>query len=209
MIQISNIGGPIHIGNLLFIVWMSDTGALILGRTMKKKTKKKRNKDATMTKSMNNGDNEEEEEDKGSFVSFLKSISPGKTMPGILGGIITGPISSLMYPITLPPSTILSSFFSVEEGQCYNNENDECSTTSLSYITVQLSTLYNNPTNQKILLGLLLSTSGIIGDLAESSVKRMSMKKDSGSLLPGHGGVVDRFDSLFVAAIVYYYLILA
>lgn len=209
MIQISNIGGPIHIGNLLFIVWMSDTGALILGRIMKKKTKKKRNNDATTTKSMDNGDNEEEE-DKGFFISFLKSISPGKTMAGLLGGIITGPISSLIYPITLPPSTILSSLLSVEEGQCNNNEDEECSTTSSSsYITVQLSTLYNNPTNQKILLGLLLSASGIIGDLAESSVKRMSMKKDSGSLLPGHGGVVDRFDSLFVAAIVYYYLILA
>jgi phosphatidate cytidylyltransferase len=48
-----------------------------------------------------------------------------------------------------------------------------------------------------------------MGDLAESSVKRMSGKKDSSEVLPGHGGVVDRFDSLLTAGIVYYYWVLA
>jgi phosphatidate cytidylyltransferase len=61
---------------------------------------------------------------------------------------------------------------------------------------------------QIMLLGFLVSIFAQIGDLVESLLKRNTGAKESGNLLPGHGGILDRFDSLiFVGAVVYYYVI--
>tara|TARA_Y100001968_G_C19395474_1_gene738045 strand:- start:256 stop:651 length:396 start_codon:yes stop_codon:yes gene_type:complete len=51
---------------------------------------------------------------------------------------------------------------------------------------------------------LLICASSIIGDLIMSKVKRLNHKKHSGLFLPGHGGFIDRLDSLFFAAPAYY-----
>jgi phosphatidate cytidylyltransferase len=56
-----------------------------------------------------------------------------------------------------------------------------------------------------LVLGTLLCAAGIVGDLAESVMKRAAGVKDSSGLLPGHGGMLDRVDSMIVAAPVLYY----
>lgn len=57
-----------------------------------------------------------------------------------------------------------------------------------------------------IAMGFMGSILGQLGDLSESALKRVSKVKDSGSLVPGHGGILDRLDSfLFMAPFVYYY----
>ena len=102
-------------------------------------------------------------------------ISPGKTREGAIGGILGAIIVSLFF--TLPTLFTLPNPLYLEH---------------VSYW-------------QAILLGLLVSILGQLGDLVESLFKRNMGVKDSGRLIPGHGGVLDRIDSIVFAGVVVYY----
>jgi len=62
---------------------------------------------------------------------------------------------------------------------------------------------------QAILFGLASGLMGVLGDLAESRIKRNSGFKDSGTIMPGHGGLLDRSDSLFLTSITAAILLIA
>ncbi len=57
-----------------------------------------------------------------------------------------------------------------------------------------------------IILSSVTVIAGMLGDLTESLIKRIGDKKDSGNLIPGHGGILDRIDSLILAAPFFYYI---
>jgi phosphatidate cytidylyltransferase len=100
---------------------------------------------------------------------LIPRISPGKTVEGTIGGIIsstiTGGVMNLIFKSPLEYSWAFS-------------------------------------------FGFIIGVVAVFGDLVESLIKRSLGVKDSGGILPGHGGVLDRFDSLIVVFPVSYYLVL-
>tara|TARA_E500000331_G_scaffold4585_1_gene4492 strand:- start:456 stop:1277 length:822 start_codon:yes stop_codon:yes gene_type:complete len=75
-------------------------------------------------------------------------------------------------------------------------------------LSLFLSHYYNNPFIFYLIFGLIVLIIGIFGDLFESLIKRGFSLKDSGNKLPGHGGYLDRFDSLlFIIPFIYFYLL--
>ncbi len=79
----------------------------------------------------------------------------------------------------------------------------------LAVVTVSLCGHYffQLPILQLVIIAATASITGTLGDLFESKLKRMANVKDSGNFMPGHGGFLDRFDSLLFAGI-YVYLVL-
>jgi phosphatidate cytidylyltransferase len=125
---------------LLFLfgsLWLSDTLAMFVGKTIGRK-------------------------------KLAPRISPGKTMAGLAGGFLGGPIVAMIL-----------GYWCLSE-----------------ILLVHL-----------LVAGLLVSLFGQMGDLVESCWKRVAGLKDSSAIIPGHGGVLDRFDSLvFAAPILYWFL---
>ncbi len=104
-------------------------------------------------------------------------ISPNKTWEGALAGVVGAMVLSLLF--TAPRLFAATNPFYIE-GFIYW---------------------------QALSLGLLVSVFGQLGDLTESLLKRHAGVKDSGGLLPGHGGILDRIDSIILAGIVVYYYV--
>jgi phosphatidate cytidylyltransferase len=105
------------------------------------------------------------------------AISPAKTWEGALAGLISAVVAAVLIAVVL------------------------------RLISVRLGgPVFAFEYWQIILLGFLVSLFAQLGDLVESLLKRNTGTKESGNLLPGHGGILDRFDSLiFVGAVAYYY----
>ena len=81
----------------------------------------------------------------------------------------------------------------------------------ITAIVVHFTFFKNFPLIHAAIAGVILSAAGVVGDLAESMWKRSADVKDSGTLLPGHGGFLHRFDSIFFTAPIlysYWFLIL-
>lgn len=95
------------------------------------------------------------------------SISPGKTWEGVAGGMIAVLIYALLMIDRIPPA-----------------------------LPATPHGVQGLSGGLLVLLFLGLAAAGIIGDLAESWAKRLAGVKDSGTILPGHGGILDRVDAL-------------
>lgn len=109
---------------------------------------------------------------------LVPKLSPGKTREGAVGGILTA---------TIVAFACLTWLFPAIAGH------------GAGPVSVPSLPGLNKPIWGALLLGPLLAISGMVGDLAESLVKRDSGAKDSGSLLPGLGGVWDVTDSLIAS----------
>ena len=94
-------------------------------------------------------------------------ISPNKTVEGLIGGLLTGTASSIIFGLLLFENALLFS----------------------------------------LVFGLLISPLAVAGDLAASFLKRKAGVKDSGTLLPGIGGVLDLMDSILLSAPAGYWLL--
>ncbi len=75
-------------------------------------------------------------------------------------------------------------------------------------VVLALGTFLDMAIIHRVLFGFGIGMAGTFGDLTESLLKRQTGVKDSGNIIPGHGGLLDRIDSLlFAAAFTYYYLV--
>jgi CDP-diglyceride synthetase len=152
--------------SLLLTVWNCDTGALLAGRILGKYSPRQ--------------------------PTWLHSISPNKSVIGLLGGIVGG-VGTFFY---------LGYFWKFMERY---HLVDSSNTNQIGRL-LGFDTVYRDaPWKERLITGCILALAAIIGDLWESSLKRRYAVKDTGAWLPGHGGILDRFDSSLLAVGIYHY----
>jgi phosphatidate cytidylyltransferase len=115
-------------------------------------------------------------------------ISPRKTWEGALASLIASlVVGMLLYKYALPISSALLNAHLIEKRD-------------------GLFALEKPPLWPTLLLSAAINVAAQLGDLVESLIKRGAGVKDSGTLLPGHGGMLDRIDALlFAAPVLWYY----
>ena len=109
--------------------------------------------------------------DSGAYFAGLKfgkhklapTISPKKTIEGVIGGMLAAVLGMIVYCL------VLEVFFQLKANYLF-----------------------------AILYGLVGSAAGVFGDQCFSVIKRQTGIKDYGNLIPGHGGILDRFDSMMI-----------
>ena len=106
-------------------------------------------------------------------------ISPGKSVEGAIGGLVGAILAALIFGPLLIWIVNAAGWSDIEP--------------------VSLVRLAG--------LGLVISITAVAGDLLESFIKRQCGAKDSGTLIPGHGGVLDRIDSVMLAAVGAYFFV--
>lgn len=109
--------------------------------------------------------------------SLAPRVSPNKTWAGAVSALVAGPAAAALYAAALLPLA------------------------GAAYPALPGDAL---PVGPALLLGLVVAGGAIVGDLVESALKRECGAKDSSNLLPGHGGLLDRLDSLLWAIPVAY-----
>jgi phosphatidate cytidylyltransferase len=115
---------------------------------------------------------------------IMPEISPGKSWEGLVGGVLCTIIIAVLLAPLLTPLNEMPPRFS-ESG-------------------LSLPSLFSP---WAMIAGLIIGVGGFCGDVAVSAVKRSAHVKESGTLLPGHGGILDRADSLtFTAPLFFYYV---
>lgn len=105
-------------------------------------------------------------------------LSPNKTIIGAVGGLIGGIVGSILAYVLI---TNLGGYNGV----------------ALTFSSERIAAIVSF-----IFIGLATAVLAQIGDLFESAVKRECGIKDMGNLLPGHGGILDRFDSMLYCSVV-------
>jgi len=192
LLQIARTSLP-HALYFMFIVWNCDTGALLGGKFTQLFYRKypAANASTTIRRWLTVAQ------------AWLKSISPKKTITGLVSGLLFGVATAVFFPAVIQ-SVLFGDFLKQYFGDYFQSPISYAEPDTLDFNNVSALQSYSIAM-RRISIGFLLSFTGLLGDLMESCVKRAAGKKDSGKLLPGHGGLMDRMDSMLISSGIYFW----